>query len=256
MSSVLNFASTPDYLDMLASQLDSKGVVCIEDAVRPESLARWQRQLDRLVDEQGLRYFSLIQPWKETGSAFAEIATDPSFRTLLVGLTERGHQVNAMTSDIYNVLRVVAGPNGRQKSFMFHYDASVITVLVPLRIPEGAADEAGDLIAYPNRRPIRRSSVVNALEKLWYQNPVARHYMSARINNRKDDRQIYRLKAGNVYLFWGYRTLHANLACRPHSLRATLLFHHGDPHDGSLVTRAIRWSRRIRESRNLRKEAV
>ena len=32
-----------------------------------------------------------------------------------------------------------------------------------------------------------------------------------------------RIVPGNVYLFWGYQTLHANEPCLPTSLRATAL---------------------------------
>jgi hypothetical protein len=38
---------------------------------------------------------------------------------------------------------------------------------------------------------------------------------------------------GNLYFFWGYRSVHANEACNPDKTRATALFHFGDPHASS-----------------------
>lgn len=253
MSSPIDLIANDQILDELARRLDTEGVVCVEGAVRPDSLQRWRDELDRLLLQQGHKYFSIIQPWKLPGSAFSELAADANFRALLTGLTARGCRNHGVQGDIYNVLRVIAGPKGTQKSFMFHYDASVVTVLIPLQIPDGKPEDAGDLIAYPNRRPIRRFPLSNAIDKLLIQNPLSRWLWSQRVTRRSDDRNVFRLQPGNIYLFWGYRTLHANLGCRSNSLRATLLFHHGDPHQGSLVTRAIRWTRKVREARNVNK---
>ena len=252
MNSPLTFVASEAYLDSLTRRLDSEGVVCIDHAVEPDSLARWRSQLAAHLEEQGQRYFSIIQPWQEEGSAYGELAKDSNFRSLLTGLTRRGIPGRQTDDDIYNVLRVIAGPDGKKNSLMFHYDASVITVLIPLAIPEGKPEDAGDLVAYCNHRPVRGNSVVNAIDKAVFQNPLVRKIYSRRIEERSDDRNIFRLKPGNIYLFWGYRTLHANLGCKANSLRATLLFHHGDPHCGSVVTRSIKWSRTLRERLNLR----
>ena len=256
MTSPINLIANDQTLDRLAHRLDTEGVVCVEGAVRPESLQRWRDQLDQILEQQGHKYFSIIQPWKEPDSAYSELAVDSNFRALLKGLTARGYRNHVAEGDIYNVLRVIAGPNGAERSLMFHYDASVVTVLIPLQIPDGKPEDAGDLIAYPNRRPIRKSSLANVFDKLLIQNPLSRKLLSRQVARRPDDRDIVRLQPGNIYLFWGYRTLHANLGCKSNSLRATLLFHHGDPHQGSLVTRAIRWTRRVREARNVTKMPV
>ena len=249
---LLNIDTSATSLRRIADTLDTSGVVCIKNAVHADTLALWRAQLESYLASQGHRYFSIIQPWKEADSAYAALAQDRGFRALLTGLTSLGHPGNKGDGNIYNVLRVIAGPNGADHSLQFHYDASVITVLIPLEIPDGRPEESGDLIAYPNRRPIRKIAMFNVLEKLWVQNPVNRRIQSAKIRNRKDDSNIVKLRPGNLYLFWGYRTLHANLGCKSNSLRATLLFHHGDPHSGSMATRAIKWVRRIREQFNLR----
>jgi len=39
---------------------------------------------------------------------------------------------------------------------------------------------------------------------------------------------------GDLYFFWGMRSLHANQACAPSSVRCTVLLHFGDPHENSV----------------------
>ena len=60
---------------------------------------------------------------------------------------------------------------------------------------------------------------------------------------------VKQLKVGNIYLFWGYRTLHGNLPCGVDALRTTLLLHLGDPHGNALATRVIRSLRARIEAR-------
>ena len=51
-----------------------------------------------------------------------------------------------------------------------------------------------------------------------------------------------KLKPGNLYLFWGYRSIHTNEPCDPDKTRATALFHYVDPHTDSRLKRALRGS--------------
>lgn len=252
MTTLLNLDSSARRIRDIANELDTKGMVCLENAVPSQTLELWRAQLQRYLARQGHRYFSIIQPWKEADSAYAGLAQHQDFRALLTGLTGLGDPRHQGEGDIYSVLRVIAGPNGTDHSLQFHYDASVITILIPLEIPSGRPEESGDLVAYTNKRPIRRSAAINMLEKLLVQNPISRRYLAAKIMRRTDDNNIVRLRPGNMYLFWGYRTLHANLGCKSNSLRATLLFHHGDPHSGSMATKSVKWLRRMREQMNLR----
>jgi hypothetical protein len=39
-----------------------------------------------------------------------------------------------------------------------------------------------------------------------------------------------KMQPGNLYLFWGYRTIHTNEPCDPDKVRATALFHYANPH--------------------------
>ncbi|CAM5498051.1 Phytanoyl-CoA dioxygenase OS=Stutzerimonas stutzeri OX=316 GN=CXK95_10520 PE=4 SV=1 [Stutzerimonas stutzeri] len=81
--------------------------------------------------------------------------------------------------------------------------------------------------------------LLNVLEKALVQNTFTRKLISLGIRLHLLRPQRLRLVPGNLYLFWGYRSLHANEPCNPAYRRATAIFHYGDPHAGSLLTSLI-----------------
>lgn len=236
--------------DKLFDELQDKGFTCLPNAVDPLFLQKVRHTVDALIEERGHRYFTIIQPQKQQGGPFAEMVETPGFVDLLRNLSRRSHSEAAVEDfELYNVLRVIAGQDAAKTAFEFHYDATVLTVLMPIFIPGGAPDKAGDLVAMPNRRDYRSSALVNLGEKVIMQNPLAFKYYGARYGSGK--RNVQQLKPGNLYFFNGYRTFHGNLPCEAGAKRATLLFHFGNPHAGDRLTKAVLKVRKIREERRL-----
>jgi hypothetical protein len=50
------------------------------------------------------------------------------------------------------------------------------------------------------------------------------------------------LQPGNLYFFWGYKSLHTNEPCDSDEIRSTALLHYTDPHEGSWLKRKLRAS--------------
>lgn len=237
--------------DKVFADLQADGFTCLADAVDPAFLEKCRKRVDALIDARGARYFTIIQPQLKEGGPFAEMAETPGFVDLLRQLARRSHSDRAVESfELYNVLRVIAGEDAAKTAFEFHYDATVLTVLMPLFIPDGPPGKAGDLVAMPNRRGYRGSTLINIAEKAVLQNPLAFRYYGARYGG--GTRNVHQLKPGNLYFFNGYRTFHGNLPCEPGAKRATLIFHFGDPHAGDPLTRAVLGVRKLREERRLR----
>ena len=109
----------------------------------------------------------------------------------------------------------------------FHYDASVVTMLVPIMIPDGDTGASGELVIFPNNRPFRRLVATNICEKVLMQNMYYRRRASRRIH---PEQNVFQLKPGSAYLFWGYRAFHAHMPSAPNAPRVTLLLHYGNPH--------------------------
>jgi hypothetical protein len=251
MVQALNYSLESSVEDRIFDDLQRTGLACLENAVSPEYLQLCRARVEALLHEKGERYFSIIQPWKESPSfPFDVIATDDAFLTLMRNLSIRGHSAESVEGqELYNVLRVIAGTDSGTRAFEFHYDATVVTVLMPLFIPTGEPDKSGDLVALPLNRGYRASALFNIAEKILLQNPIAYKIYGWRFG--KGGRNVVKLKPGNLYFFWGYRTLHGNLPCEPNQRRATLLFHYGDPHRGDLLTKGIVKLRGLRERMRL-----
>ena len=236
----------------VAKALDSDGFAIIENVISPDWLDRARAQVRQEVAGHGQKFFSLIRPAQQPGSIFAEVTDDPALQRLLQGLVEHACPAAAIEPDgPYNVLRVIAGKTGADGAYQFHYDSSVITVVVPIFIPENPDGPAGQLAVFPNKRPIRNSVAVNLAEKALLQNRRAWRRAKDRVTSNPAD-HLKQLVPGNIYLFWGYRTYHGNLPCGVEALRATLLLHLGDPHRNGLVSRAIRSARAKIEARRRR----
>ena len=234
--------------DNIVTELEKNGFVCIKNAVSPEWLARARANVNNLIDTNGEKYFSIVRPADEAGSPANEIISDSRLVALLREITEAVCPEGvADYEEIYNVLRIIAGKNGGAGSLKFHFDASVLTALVPIFIPKSGRGSSGELVVFPNVRPFRKSIFANLAEKLIHQNRFAARFATRKVNANMNQ-HVRDLEPGNIYLFYGYRTYHANLACAPNSLRATMLLHYGNPHGDSSSLRMIRNGRRSIEA--------
>jgi len=232
--------------------LQEIGIVEIKDIFSNEYLEKCREFVREKLDEHGQKYFALINPQNLSDSPFEQIANTPEFLSLLRNLSVRGSISDSVRNfSLYCVLRVLTNYSGVEQSYKFHYDATVITALMPIFIPDGSPKESGDLIVFPNMRGIRKFALFNVIEKIVLQNSwMCRRYIR-KIEAQENAVRIVKLTPGSLYLFWGYRTFHANFPCAPDKLRATALFHFGNPHPNSWILKAPLFLRKLREGRNL-----
>ncbi len=229
----------------LVEELDTAGFVCLENVVSSRWLAEAREYVDAGIAEHGAQDFCIIRPTNKKDSPPYRFATDPVVRMVFEGLASaRCPRGVAENEEIYSVLRVLAGPEREAASYRFHYDAAVVTMLVPLLIPTAGAGRSGELVVLPNRRPFRRSVVVNIVEKVIAQSPLIRKRIVRKCTPAPGE-HLADLKPGNAYLFWGYRTFHGNLPCATNAVRATLLLHYGNPHGRHPALRVAKYVRRL-----------
>lgn len=244
--------SFPPDARAIAADLDRSGWICLEGAVSPDWIARAQSHVRSLLERHGERFFVIVSPANEEESVASELAYHPQMQSLLRSVTEYGYSEGIVEwENVYNTLRVVAGSDGQKGSREFHYDASVITALVPIFIPDADDGPSGELAIFPNKRAYR-SLFVNLLEKALVQSAPYRRMMARQVERNREVNCRF-LKPGNVYLFWGYRTYHGNMPCRSNGLRATMLLHYGNPHGKSAVLQGFRNVRKAIEARRLAK---
>jgi hypothetical protein len=231
---------SPDMAKRFFEDMERTGFACSENAISAETLENFRKEVKRLVDINGRRFLFLVNPYKEEGSAFRSLSQSRNFGRFLLDLSNRGSNSDNSDCEVLNILRVVPGDKAVGQALNFHFDAEIVTALVPINIPDGPPEKAGHLVAIANLRKLRKFVLFNIIEKALLQNPVARKLTStfALWNGKK--KYIHQLIPGNIYFFWGYRTLHANLPLDSDQMRATMLFHFGNPHKNSSIVRFIK----------------
>ncbi|WP_426151273.1 hypothetical protein [Pseudomonas sp. DC3000-4b1] len=232
------FRYDPVSIALLVNDMDQRGHAVIEQAFCANELADMRHYVERHASQHNGQYFAYHGLDALADSPMARLAASPELATLLDRLHRHATGASATSREIFPVLRCVQGGSGARESNAFHYDATLITLLVPVFIPE-EGQQRGDLVLFPNLRPVRASVALNVAEKAVLQNRLSRRLICRGIDAGWLKPRTLPLVPGNLYLFWGYRSLHANQPCDPHLRRATALFHYGDPHAGSLATRLI-----------------
>ncbi|GLR10917.1 hypothetical protein COO59_16400 [Mixta theicola] len=229
----------PNKVPQLLESMENQGYAVLENAVTDEGLARFRYWIDEISAGAGKGYHAIFGDVEKIDhTPLAELSESADFRQLMQLMAEKSLGRRLADQNILAVLRCVQGESGKKKSNTFHYDASVITALLPIEIPQ-EGEARGDLILFPNLRRFRSSVLFNVLEKTLMQNRLSRYLLTKAIKHRLVKPMTLYLQPGNIYFFHGYRSFHANGTCDPAFRRATALFHFGDPHYGSALTRSI-----------------
>lgn len=222
----------------IAEDIEKKGYHCWENAIPSEALESLQSNLVRASAQQKGNYFALHGKDRIGESLLSELSEDKALIKLFGDLYYHSTKTTAKSEKILPVLRCIQGQGGLRESNCYHFDASLVTMLIPIAIPS-EGNRNGDLIIFPNIRKLRSSVWINILEKAILQNRFSRKIVTWLISAGFLRPLTLKLTPGNLYFFWGYRSLHANEACDPGVQRATALFHFGDPHQDSFATRVV-----------------
>ena len=227
----------------LVEAMNVAGYAVIPDALSPDAIAAAQQFVrTELVTTHG-EFFSVVGGDAVRGTVLHELGESESFRELLADLASAALGRPIAPERPYQVLRIVASETGIAPYHHFHFDAYAVTAAVPLLIPDEPGIPCGDFVLYPNIRGPRRTIVRNLAEKAVVQNRRSGRVLGSSRARRLLRARTLKLEPGNVYLFWGYRSLHGNDPCMSGRVRATGLFHVGNPHEGSAITRRIQSSR-------------
>lgn len=240
---------TIEYADpqQIADLLDQCGVVALDDAVPTDWLTQARTAVEDLLRKYGEHDHFIRSPQGDEHSAVEAFISSPSVMALLNELVAARFPDGTAEPELTGTaLRVIAGPKGVGDAWWFHYDASVVTMIVPLFIPDAGSGNSGELVGFFNKRPFRRFVIANIIGKAVSQSRFYRWLILHRFG-APNYGQIVDMKVGNIYLLWGYRSLHANMPCEAGAVRATLLLHFGRPHGLSpTLHRAVRLQNAVR----------
>jgi hypothetical protein len=219
----------------LVADMNRVGFGVLSGYLEPDDLEDLRQFVETAVASNAGEYVVFTGEKAVAGTLLARLSSSPAFVKLLREVYEQGSGHAAPNQSLFQVLRCLKGKSGLKHAFYFHYDSYVVTALLPVIIPsEGSA---GHLVMAPNRRPVRSSYLVNLLDKIILDNPATQFLLRHAFRLGLVKLKQIPMVPGNLYLFWGYRTVHGNEPCDPDKIRATALFHFGDPHADSRVRR-------------------
>ncbi|WP_053064198.1 hypothetical protein [Caballeronia mineralivorans] len=224
-------------IDALAQAMDTTGFAVLRDVIAAPLIESMRVYIDGELKRRNVEYLGLAGPDWILDSPLAALSTSAALHKALAELYSHEMKQAPLESRIATSIRALSGGTGAKHSWLFHYDSYVVTALIPLQIPDGEGELPGDLVMYPNLRGVRRRPVFNIVEKLVVESPLACRLWKRSAVQRAMSARTVRMRPGNIYFFWGMRSLHANQPCLPTSVRCTALFHFGDPHAGSLFKR-------------------
>jgi hypothetical protein len=216
----------------LAQSMDESGVGVLHDVVPPSIIAKLRSGVADLIEQNGARYYGFSNAEWVRGTCLAPLFEDAGLHALLRQLYVRKMGAPPPSDRILPVMRVLTGEQGIRHSNNFHYDSYVISILLPVLIPDAPNEPPGNLVMFPNLRNARRSVLLNIAEKLLVEKLLARLWRLP-IVQKWFSATVVTLTPGNLYFIWGMRSLHANQACAPSRVRCTVLLHFGDPHESS-----------------------
>lgn len=224
----------------LIETIDQFGYAVLPDWASREQLEQLQNLVVSAVTAAGNNYVALSGNEAVAGTPLEEWGNSREFidlcRRIVVGAT--GQQSKDL--GLQQTLRCLTGDGGRRESLIFHYDSFVLTTIMPVCMPDEG--ESGDLLMLPSRRPLRRNYALNLLDKLLVDNRWMQRRLAKRFANKAEAFTRIRMFPGNLYLFWGYRSLHTNLPVAPDALRATAVFHYHNVHGSSSLASRVRRS--------------
>jgi hypothetical protein len=219
---------TDEQISSVVHQINTRGYGSILGYIQPDDLRRMETFVDSAIRKSNNEYVHFNGPSAVTGSGLDELSDSPAFHDLMERLYREGTGLTPPKQNFYQVLRCLSGQSGQKNSLIFHYDSYIVTALIPIRIP--SSGQSGDLLMLPNTRKVRRTYLFNALDKVVLDNRLTQAVLRKTATSRKLPLTRVKMTPGNIYFFWGYRSVHTNEPCDPDKVRATALFHYANPH--------------------------
>ena len=212
-------ADYPGLVRELKDGLDG-GLAVLENFIAPAFLTELQASITPLAIEcyGGGERRPLIGG-DLRGTLFHEV-TYAAFLRRLVNDLLADFQVHLEREDSYPVLNILAGVQGQRAVHDWHFDATYLTIAMPVIVPPPETPRGGKLRIWPNVRRFSQNLTLNRI----YWNAAKWPIMRRAVRNF-----AVHLVPGNLYLFYGFRCYHGIEELDPDQLRAVCLMNFGGP---------------------------
>lgn len=238
-------------IDILSNKFIQDGIVKIENFINDEELNLLRQFVDTKYKENNYNYFFLAGDQFEKSFIDRE-NTLKKIERLIFELC-KNLSIKTDNQHTYKVLRVIDGKKSEKEAHNYHFDAHLITILLPIYIPKEFNGNNGDLVISPNFRNYTKSIIKNIFQKIFYQRFLSKLFFKKEYFRKKFNFKQLELKEGHIYLFNGFRSLHGNLGINVSNKRATLLVHYYDMFKESKLVQLNRKLRQFKERKIIEK---
>jgi len=223
-------------IDKILKQINEDGIAEIVNFLNQDKLSEIQEYIYSEINNHPKGYSGCVGKEAFKGTPLEKIDNLLGINEIIKSLYLKRFSDEVSNENSLQVLRVQSGGEINIKhANMFHYDAYLLTALLPIIIPNRDDGLNGDFIYFKQRRHYHKNLVRNIIEKLIIQNPFTRYLLSRKYIQNFLNIKICKLKPGNLYLFYGFQTIHGNALCNTVTPRATMLFHFSDPMNGHFI---------------------
>ena len=212
-----------DYLGFvrrIRASIDETGMATLDGFIHPDFLAELRSTVDRLtpVCYQGGKRKPLIgQELKDTG--FYEVAISDFVMQLANDILSSFH-VQVEPADVHPALNILIGQQGQDTVKGWHFDATYLTIAMPVIMPPVTGRGDGQFRIWPN---VRKFSQNTRLNQLYWQ--LAKIGLIRRIVKNV----AVNFVPGNLYFFYGFRSYHGTDELDSNHVRANCLINFGGP---------------------------
>jgi hypothetical protein len=218
----------------IAAEISLRGYGTLPDCISEYEIQSLRAVAEASVQKSGGEYTHFVGLSAFAGTVLSALAESAPFNDLCRRLYEFATGQAGSPMAFHLVFRCLQGITGQRHSYRFHYDSHIVTALLPVVIPDEIPN--GNLLIIPFSRSLRRFYVSNLVDKIIVRNVIAQTIFRVCAHRGKMGFVSVRMRPGSIYFFLGYQSIHTNEPCKPDRLRATALFHYGDPHINSPIS--------------------
>ena len=163
---------------------------------------------------------------------FKKIFNKHDFKTLFTEILNFNKiNVKIEGRQLHTVLGYRTGNKNPKKTIpMYHFDAYLITILIPIIVPPQKEKYKGELLIYPNLRKIHKFMITNFIIKILTQNFIFRYLINFSFFKNFFKMHKLNLNLNKIFFFYGYRSMHGVESIGLNVKRSTLLYHIYNPH--------------------------
>jgi hypothetical protein len=210
----------PAFVERIRGEMNESGMAVLEGFLHPDFLAELRASVDELTPlcyQNGKRKYLVGEDLHKTG------CWEVAFSDFVLQLTNdilKTFNVKLEPTDIHPAMNILVGDQGQDRVRDWHFDATYLTIAMPIVMPPPSGERDGKFRIWPNVRQFSQ----NKLQHKLYCNLAKTDLFQKMAKN-----YAINFVPGNLYFFYGFRSYHGTDELDALQLRANCLINFGGP---------------------------